>query len=136
MNKTRAFIHTVCMLVIFKAALAYGDNTKEPYRNISATEAHALLHSPSKPIILDIRTPGEFSAGHIKEAININFRANNFRQQLDALDKNTSYLLHCRSGGRSTAALEHFRALGFSKVLHLNKGMLEWEAAGLPIEKN
>ena len=68
-------------------------------------------------------------------AVNIDFKAPNFDEELAKLDHDKTYLVHCGSGGRSGMSLAKFREQGFKKILHLNQGFMEWEAAGLPVEK-
>lgn len=106
----------------------------EDVKNVSANEAYALIRDNSDLRVLDIRTPREFSEGHIKGAININYRDADFEEQLGKLDKNATYILHCRSGGRSSASLSKFEKLGFEHILHLNRGINEWQQAKLPTE--
>ncbi len=104
-------------------------------QNVSAKQAAELLAKQPDLGIIDVRTPQEFAQGHLKGAINVNFKAPDFDQKLAKLDKTKPYLLHCRSGHRSGNALRHFRALGFRKIYHMNKGMNDWLANGLPVEK-
>ena len=68
-------------------------------------------------------------------SVNIDFKAPNFDEELAKLDHDKTYLVHCGSGGRSGMSLAKFREQGFKKILHLNQGFMEWEAAGLPVEK-
>lgn len=86
-------------------------------------------------IILDIRTPGEFKAGHIKGAINRDYRNANFAAELGKLDTKKPVLMHCASGGRSTAALKVFKEAGFKKVYHLKAGFNGWKRAKLPVAR-
>ncbi|MFP6881875.1 MAG: rhodanese-like domain-containing protein [Roseibacillus sp.] len=51
------------------------------------------------------------------------------------LDRNKAYLVHCRSGGRSTNSLGVWKKLGFKRVYHLDGGFLAWQKAKLPVEK-
>jgi rhodanese-related sulfurtransferase len=83
--------------------------------------------------ILDIRTPEEFAAGKIEGSINIDFYASDFREQLDALDKDTHYLVYCNSGNRSGQSLSDFRDLGFTQVDNLESGIQGWYGAGYPV---
>jgi rhodanese-related sulfurtransferase len=83
--------------------------------------------------ILDIRTPEEFAAGKIEGSINIDFYASDFREQLDALDKDTHYLVYCNSGNRSGQSLSDFRDLGFAQVDNLESGIQGWYGAGYPV---
>jgi rhodanese-related sulfurtransferase len=85
--------------------------------------------------VIDIRTPSEFAGGHIAGATNINYRANNFSEQIEKLDRDKTYLVHCAVGARSTSSLPKFEKLGFKHIIHLDGGIRSWEAAGNPVEK-
>jgi thioredoxin 1 len=85
---------------------------------------------PNAPII-DVRTPGEFANGHIENAININWKSNDFENQISKLDKTQAVLVYCLSGARSSAAASKMRSLGFVEVYELNGGMMKWRAANL-----
>ena len=91
------------------------------------------LESTDNLLILDVRRPDEFAAGHIEGAININFESDDFAAQLGDLDLTQPTFLYCRSGNRSSQALAVMKDMGFAKVLHLSDGILGWEAAGLPL---
>ncbi len=109
-------------------------NSEAAVKHVDAREAETLVKL-KKVVVLDVRTPDEFKAGHIAGATNINFRASDFEQRLSELDTNKSYLVHCASGGRSTQALPVFKKLHFSSVTHLDGGIKAWEKAGLPLDK-
>ncbi|WP_353065616.1 rhodanese-like domain-containing protein [Arcanobacterium hippocoleae] len=68
------------------------------------------------PILLDVRTPAEFSDGHLAGAINIDFTAPDFLQKLQNFDPHAHYILYCRSGGRASAALSQMAQLGFQNL--------------------
>jgi phage shock protein E len=78
-------------------------------------------------MILDIRTPKEYAEGHIPDAINIDYKADSFQSELEKLDRDTTYLMHCRSGRRSANSLEIFEKLGFRHVIHMDDGILGWQ---------
>ncbi|MEJ6718564.1 MAG: rhodanese-related sulfurtransferase [Akkermansiaceae bacterium] len=101
---------------------------------IGAGKAAAKLKKDPKIVVVDLRTPKEFFAGHIKGAININMNDKNFAAKLGKLDRKKTYLMHCRSGGRSSASLQVWKRLGFEKVLHLASGTLGWEKGGQQLE--
>lgn len=85
------------------------------------------------PLIIDVRTPEEFAAGHLDGAVNIDATAADFSEQIAKLDPKGAYTLYCRSGNRAARAAELMTAAGFTEVR--NAGGLE-EAAkslGLPI---
>jgi rhodanese-related sulfurtransferase len=86
-------------------------------------------------VILDVRTPKEFAEGHIKEAINLDYYSETFKEELNKLDKNKTYLIHCRSGNRSGKTLSIMKGLNFREVYDMLGGMNEWKAEGLPTTK-
>lgn len=86
--------------------------------------------SGSGPVLLDVRTPGEFADGYIQGAINMDINAPDFADRLGKLDRNAEYLLYCRSGNRSGVALGMMRDLGFSSVSHLEGGIGAWMRNG------
>ena len=98
--------------------------------HVNASEAKELLEKNSEIKVLDVRTPEEFAQGRIASALNIDFRNPEFAKNLSNLDSNTEYIVHCKSGGRSSAALAIFEKLGFGKVYHLDGGFDGWKSAG------
>ena len=86
-------------------------------------------------VVLDVRTPDEFKAGHIRGAKLVDFRSADFAKKLGELDRSKTYLVHCASGGRSTSSLETFQKLGFKSVVHLDGGFNAWKREGKPVEK-
>jgi len=103
--------------------------------NVEAEKVAAVLKADPKIVIVDIRTPEEFAVGHLAKAKNVNFKADDFKAELAKLDKEKTYLMHCRSGGRSTASLPVWKELGFKRVIHLNTGILGVQKAGVELVK-
>lgn len=95
----------------------------------------AKLIAEGKVIVLDVRTPKEFTAGHIDGAKNIDYNASDFESKVAALEKTKPYLVHCASGGRSSRSLKVFAKLGFTQITHLDGGMNAWTAAGEKVVK-
>jgi len=83
-------------------------------------------------VILDVRTPGEFSEGHLANAININFYADTFRQEMNQLDREKTYLIYCRRGVRSDRTLQMMQEMGFQQVYNLLGGTTRWQREGFP----
>ena len=85
-------------------------------------------------VVLDVRTPAEFAAGHIPGAVNVDFRSPAFQAQASTLDKGRSYLVYCRTGHRSGLALPILQRLGFTGLYHLEGGITGWQRDRLPVE--
>lgn len=115
---------------IFPLFLLSGISYAEEVKHVDAKEAIALLEKEKAPKVLDVRTPEEFAEGHVKDALNIDFKKSDFADNLAKLDKDQAYLVHCRSGGRSGQSLAVFKKLGFKNIIHLDGGMIAWEEAG------
>lgn len=79
-------------------------------------------------VVLDVRTPEEFAAGHIPGALNIPHDQLPNRLAELAGAKSKDVVVYCRSGRRSAMAQETLSAQGFKSVLHLEGDMLKWEA--------
>ena len=86
-------------------------------------------------IILDVRTPREFRGVRITKSKNINFVGDTFEEDLAKLDKHKPYLVLCQSGYRSQQSLAAFKKLGFTKIYHLDGGILAWIKHGLPVDR-
>ncbi|MBT8037671.1 MAG: rhodanese-like domain-containing protein [Verrucomicrobiae bacterium] len=102
---------------------------------VDATAMMELITQTSNIQILDLRTPAEFAAGHIKGSTNIDFKSPRFADNIDKLDKRPAYILYCRSGNRSRKSLETFKKHPFGTIYHLEGGFNAWQASGNPVEK-
>lgn len=76
--------------------------------------------------IIDVRTPEEFSEGHIEGAININFFDPTFLDQISKYKKKEPLYIYCRSGNRSGQAAKKMTGLGFEQIYNLEGGLLNW----------
>ena len=102
-------------------------------RDVTAAEAGTLIASDSALMVLDVRTPEEFAAGHIDGAVNLNIMSEHFTEELAKLNPAKTYVLHCKSGGRSAKALEVLKAEKFESILHMTDGFDGWTAEGLMV---
>ncbi len=100
--------------------------------SISANEFSKKIAEFPKAPLIDVRTPGEFSQGHIKNSINYDISKSDFVNQLATLDKSKPVLVYCLTGSRSTYAIRYMQSNGFKQIYELNGGMMKWRAANLP----
>ncbi len=110
---------------------------------ISAEEAKAKLDRREVDLIVDVREPNEWEAGHIPGALHAPrgmiewyadpSYANHKAQLAEAREKNV--VIHCAAGGRSLLAAQSLQRLGFKNVSSMAGGFNEWSAKGLPVEK-
>jgi rhodanese-related sulfurtransferase len=110
-------------------------NENQPQTVISARELGRVLASGAAMELLDVRTPGEFAAGHVPGARLV---------PLDDLDPvgflkerggdKPVYVL-CQSGGRARRAIEKFRGIGFERCVLVEGGTQAWIDCGLPVNR-
>ncbi|GAI39643.1 unnamed protein product, partial [marine sediment metagenome] len=106
--------------------------------DITPQEAFTLIqNNQNNPdfVIIDVRTQEEFVAEHIENATNIDFYSEAFRDMLNNLDKNKTYLVYCRVGGRSGSALDIMAELNFKEAYNILGGINQWKAEGFPTVK-
>jgi rhodanese-related sulfurtransferase len=107
-------------------------------KNITSPEAYALIQVNAGNgdfIIIDVRTPEEYASGHIENAVNVDYNSANFRDEISSFNRDSTYLIYCRTGARSAGARDVMKELGFQKIYNMTGGITEWEAAGLPVVK-
>jgi phage shock protein E len=78
---------------------------------------------PGSSVVIDVRTPEEFAAGHLEGAVNLNVEDGSLLASLPTLDPSAAYIVYCRSGRRSAIAADQMRGAGFADILDL--GSLE-----------
>jgi len=93
-------------------------------KDINAQEFKTLIEKGAG-IIVDVRTPGEFTRGYIEGAKNINI-SGNFSEEIQKLDKNQPVYVYCASGGRSSRAMQMMKQMGFKEVYNLMGGYNAW----------
>lgn len=102
---------------------------------VNSKQANAQLQKDKKIIVLDVRTPEEFNQGHIKGALNIDVYQSDAISKIDKLNKNTKYLVYCRTRNRSGYVVEHMMKSGFKNVYQMVDGFPGWEVNKLPVQK-
>jgi phage shock protein E len=87
-------------------------------------------------VLVDVRTPEEYSEGHIANAQLINYQDSSFLVTVLAkIPKASHVYLYCHSGRRSAAARDKMTALGYDHVTHLTGGIKAWQEAGFTVQK-
>jgi rhodanese-related sulfurtransferase len=125
--RRRVLSLTGVVVMIFMLASAVALSAK--IKNITAEKANELIEQCDDDqdfVILDVRTPEEFSEGHIENAVNLDFYADAFPDELESLDKEKTYLIYCRTGGRSGNALKMMKEKGFKDVYNMEGGITDW----------
>ena len=108
--------------------------TAQTKTNLTADEFEKAVAKDSVQI-LDVRTPGEYAGGHIKNTLLANWNdATEFERRISYVDKNKPVYVYCLAGGRSAAAAAKMRAMGFKNVYELQGGINAWKAGNKNLE--
>jgi phage shock protein E len=94
------------------------------YKTVEEKEFKELTKKENT-VVLDVRTPEEYTQGHLENAQLMNYNSGNFQNEINQLDKSKTYLVYCKAGGRSAKASEELSAKGF-KVYNLKDGISSW----------
>lgn len=81
--------------------------------------AEAAAHLKNGALVIDVRTAGEFSSGHLPNAINLPLDGIETSLPREVKDKNQVLLLHCQAGGRSSQARKKLSALGYVNAYNM-----------------
>lgn len=101
---------------------------------LKAAEFKQRMEAEKSKTLLDVRTPQEYSEGHLANAINIDWNGGNFDAEIAKLDKSKPVYVYCLAGSRSASAAAVMRKSGFKQVYEMKGGILKWRAEGLPEE--
>lgn len=109
--------------------------TTQPAVKKISLEEFEKMRKDKGAVVLDVRTPREFEAGHVPGAVNIPWQSPDFDKQVEKLDKSKTYLVHCYSGSRSAAATKEMTKLNFDHLFDFSGGMRAYQRAKMPVEK-
>ncbi|SFP84994.1 Rhodanese-related sulfurtransferase [Oscillibacter sp. PC13] len=107
------------------AGCAAPAESEASYRQISTDGAIAMMEEENNYIILDVRTPEEFSDKHIPDAINIPNETIGTEDIPELPDKDQLILVYCRSGNRSKQASDKLVGLGYTNIVEFG-GINDW----------
>lgn len=133
------FKNTIILLMIIISSISHAQvkslkqivtEAKSKIFQISIDELKTKIDSEEKFHLIDIRTEKEYLAGHIQNAVWISRGKLEFVIQTITTDPNAVIILHCRSGGRSSLAVNALLNIGYENVMNLDGGFKKWVEAG------
>ena len=105
---------------------ASSNNQANTYRSITMDEAVDMMAKETGYIILDVRRPDEYAAGHIPNAINVPNESIGTDEIPELPNKDQLIMVYCRSGRRSKEASEKLVKLGYTNIVEFG-GILDWK---------
>jgi rhodanese-related sulfurtransferase len=129
MGLKKSFIVAISCLSILAAC-----NSQAQQTNLSVAEFEKGV-AQNNIQVLDVRTPGEYQSGHLKNALLADWNNDGeFQQRVKALDKSKPVYTYCLSGGRSSAAMQYLKQNGFT-AYNLSGGISAWKRENKPVEQ-
>lgn len=96
------------------------------------TDEYVEMEPKEDVLVIDVRTPDEVAQGHIAGAdYFINIYDKSFKEKVNALDKDKTYIVYCRSGARSANAIKQMNDMGFKHLYNLTGGIMAWDKGEL-----
>lgn len=99
----------------------------------SAADTTTAVVDTANATVIDVRTPEEFASGHLQDATNIDVQSADFTTQIAGLPKDATYVVYCRSGNRSAAAVAQMEAQGFTSVVDAGSVSEASRSTGIPV---
>lgn len=117
-------------------ALTVMDMVADAKQQISEIDTAAAKEQLQSSLILDVREPSEYAAGHLPGAINIPRGVLEFK--IDATPefqgkRQESIIVYCQTGGRSALAAHALNQLGYTQAVSMAGGFKAWSESGLPL---
>jgi len=122
------------VIVIALGLIFLGCAGQDPAQSNVPVDAFEAKIANSGIQLLDVRTPGEYQSGHLKNAFLANWNNQaEFKERVAALDKSKPVYTYCLSGARSGAATQWLRANGY-EAYNMEGGIAAWKRANKPVE--
>ena len=112
--------------LMFAGCAGTSNNHTNTYRSITMDEAVDMMAKETGHIILDVRRPDEYAAGHIPNAINVPNESIGTSEIPELPNKDQLIMVYCRSGRRSKEASEKLVKLGYTNIVEFG-GILDWK---------
>lgn len=127
----KKFILPIAVAAFFIAAC--NSSGKGNFASIEPKSFANVADSLTNEQLIDVRTPSEYSAGHLDGATNLDWNGGQFQQEAGKLDKTRPVMVYCRTGGRSSEAVEWLKKEGFTNVYEMKTGITGWQEVNLPV---
>ena len=128
--------YKILSLIIAILVISCKNENTNSYELVTVNTFENGINESKNIQLIDVRTPQEYAEGHIGDAINIDWNDENFEKQVASLNKNEPLYLYCLSGGRSKKASDKLLELGFTNIIELEGGYINWSKTHKSSAKN
>ncbi len=135
MNRKIVFLLVVAVATFGYLFMVNGQNSNAQSGDCEVTSKEVKENAEGTVQIIDVRTEGEYKSGHVQGAENIDIYSSTFKSQIGQLDKEKSYYVYCKSGGRSAKAQKIMKEMGFKNVCNVDGGVMKLQSDGVKLVK-
>jgi thioredoxin 1 len=129
------YMHMYRMTLLFGLfSISLSTMFAQQTKHVDSKTFYNLVNSGSG-IVLDVRTSGEFSQGHIENSTLISINDPKVLEKLSLLQKERPIYVYCLTGSRSRVVADYLSKNGYAKVYNLQRGILEWQRYGYKITR-
>lgn len=137
-SKRRTLFLAVAAIAVAAGLLVYGQSWlgasgASGIRHVGPAEFSELLRSTPNAILVDVRTPGEYREGHLQNSRLLPLQSLADTAAAALPDRDAPLAVYCRSGNRSTVAVNILHQQGYTNVINLTGGIMAWQGSGLPV---
>jgi phage shock protein E len=130
-----ALVSLYAAAALAQPAAAPAEPKEQAVKALKPEEADKLINERKDVIVLDVRTPEEYTEGHIPGAKNLSFIDLDFKERLKEFE-GKPVIVHCAAGSRSTKAVNVMKFRNFPELYHLETGIKGWKEAGKTVVKS
>lgn len=124
------------LLIIMLSVGMYSCGSVVGQETVTASKFNTIIEG-GDVVIIDVRTPQEYAEAHLNNSVNINYYDSDFLRKIEglAIGKESKVLVYCKSGGRSSGAMNKLSEAGYSEIYNLKGGITSWIGQGLEVIK-
>jgi rhodanese-related sulfurtransferase len=108
---------------------------KTSIKTVSAEDVKAAIDKKEKAVLLDVRDPNEYTAGHLPGAINVSRGTLEFNIWSKIPDQSAKIYVYCKTAGRSALATKTLNDLGYKNAVLMDAQFEDWIKKGYPVER-
>lgn len=108
---------------------------KAEIKKVTPADVKAALDQKEKAVILDVRDPDEYKAGHLPGAVHVSRGKLEFTVWDKVTDRNAKIYVYCLTAARSALATKTLNDLGYRNAVLMDAHFEEWVKAGYPVER-
>lgn len=132
-RSTALFAALAAVVVLGGLGVALTRGADGALTTVTVRDLFAAIGQDPAPVVLDVREPHEYAAGHVEGALLMPLARTVELALAAGVPKDEPVYVFCRTGNRSLQAAQALVAAGYQDVRNVDGGIVAWTSAGLPV---